>query len=141
MKERELADLLIQMGVDSGLEIERAAEELASVSFPAFVSAKTFKSALLETIESQMRAQMEQRLQAMRQRFDAPGTSPNSNVARPQPASSPVSQSSAASPVAATEGSVAAPHEIGPMDTIVSDMSEDDTATSDDTIVWSPRRD
>lgn len=142
MKERELATLLIQMGVDSGVDIERAAEDLATVAFPSFVNAKSFRSALLDAIESHMRTQMEQRLQAVRQRFEAGGTSSWTPPTIVQPADLPVSTSDAQTGSAhgsRTPGHASAA-DAGMLDTIIGDIADDD-GTSDDTIVWSPRRD
>jgi hypothetical protein len=70
MRERDLAMLLIQMGVDSGADVERAAEELAGVDLPTFVDMRAFRGALIDEVENRMRAQMEQRLQLMRRRLD-----------------------------------------------------------------------
>jgi hypothetical protein len=140
VRERELATLLIQMGVDNGTEIEKIANELAGMSLPSFVSPRTFRGALLEAVEDQMRAQMEQRLQAMRQKFDVaeawtPATSGRFPDSSPRSASNTPATSGAPRPLDRQPDS-----EITMLETIVDDMP-DDEETSDDTIVWSPRRD
>ncbi len=70
MREKELADLLIQLAADRGVDTEAAAEELATTALPSFVDGRAFRRAVIEALEAQMRAQMEQRLQSIRQRFD-----------------------------------------------------------------------
>lgn len=70
MREKDLADLLIQLAADRGVDTESAAEELATTALPSFVDARAFRGAVVQALEAQMRAQMEQRLQSIRQRFD-----------------------------------------------------------------------
>jgi hypothetical protein len=143
MRERELATLLIQMGVDSGMDIEGSADALAMVAFPSFVDSRSFKAALLEAIETQMRAQMEERLQAMRKRFDVADTSGWAAAAMVQPTQA-APRPTGGQPERATPTDSpqrGAPTDVGMLDTIVGDMPDDTEGTSDDTIVWSPRRD
>jgi hypothetical protein len=140
MRERELASLLIQMGVDNGTEIEKIANDLAGLSLPSFVNPRAFRGALLEAVEDQMRAQMEQRLQAMRQKFDVaeartPTTSGRFPDSSPHIASHTPATTGGPRPLERQPDS-----EITMLETIVDDMP-DDEGTSDDTIVWSPRRD
>jgi len=70
MRENELADLLIQMAASRGVDVEPAAEELASIALPSFVDARAFRSVVIQTLEAHLRAQMEQRLLSIRRRFD-----------------------------------------------------------------------
>ncbi len=70
MREYELAELLMRMAADRGVETEAAAEELASTALPSFVDARVFRGAVVETLEAHLRAQMEERLQSIRRRFD-----------------------------------------------------------------------
>lgn len=145
MKERELANLLIQMGVDSGLDVERTADQLAGLTLPAFVDSRAFRSALLESVETQLRRQVEQRLQAMRQKFDvaaAPVGAVNMPSVKPSISSMP-SAGNVVTPVPAPPANpILSPmSDQGAMDTFIGDLAEDDEPMSDDTIVWSPRRD
>jgi hypothetical protein len=143
VRESELANLLIQMGVDRGLDVERAADELASTSLPSFVDVRTFRASLLESVESEMRKQMEQRLQAMRQKF---GTS-SSYTPPAAPEQSPPAMASFGS----SETPKVTPHiaeayaaddgDVDTLDTIIGNLTQEDEPASDDTIVWSPRRD
>ena len=70
MRENELAGLLMQIGADRGVDLESAADELASVPLPSFVDARAFRTAVVQALEAHLRAQMEQRLQQIRRRFD-----------------------------------------------------------------------
>jgi hypothetical protein len=51
MRENELAGLLIQMGADRGVDVETAADELASIALPSFVDARAFRSAVVQAEE------------------------------------------------------------------------------------------
>ncbi|MEX1158910.1 MAG: hypothetical protein WEC79_08285 [Thermomicrobiales bacterium] len=82
MRENELAGLLIQMGADRGVDVEAAADELASIALPSFVDARAFRSAVVQALEAHLRAQMEQRLLSIRKRFDV--DKPQRDVAQPQ---------------------------------------------------------
>jgi hypothetical protein len=70
MRENELANLLIRMSEDHGVDLDRAVDELASMALPSFVDARAFRAAIVEALEAQIRVQMEQRLQHIRRRFD-----------------------------------------------------------------------
>jgi hypothetical protein len=91
MRENELADLLIRMAADRGIEVEPAAEELASIALPSFVDSRAFRSAVIHALEAHLHAQVEERLQSIRRRFDMepprqavmptrPGVSPPASV-------------------------------------------------------------
>ena len=82
MRENELADLLMRMASDRGVDIETAAEELASIALPSFVDARQFRSAVIEALETSLRAQVEERLQSIRRRFDV---APQKQRMSPQP--------------------------------------------------------
>lgn len=83
MRENELADLLIRMAADHGVDVEPAAEELASIALPSFVDARAFRNAIIQALEAQMRAQMEQRLQSIRQRFEGDSRTKGASHAKP----------------------------------------------------------
>jgi hypothetical protein len=92
MRESELAELLIRMASDRGVEIDAAAEELASFTLPSFVDARSFRAAVIQALERHLRAEVEERLQSIRRRFDAdpqkqpivpPRQTPQANIAPP----------------------------------------------------------
>jgi hypothetical protein len=155
MRERDLAMLLIQMGVDSGVDVERAAEELAGVSLPTFVDVRRFKTALIDEVENRMRAQMEQRLQQMRRRLEVDGTeapvrsSARSSV-KPEPVLPPMPQPPAYGAPQPTE--IAAPRkgvaEAAPQladvtqlegGQVVPSTAEEEDMPTDATMVWTTR--
>ncbi len=70
LRENELADLLMRMAADRGIDVETATEELASIALPSFVDSRQFRNALVQTLETSLRAQVEERLQSIRRRFD-----------------------------------------------------------------------
>lgn len=70
MRENDLAELLIRMASDSGVDLEPAAEELATIALPSFVDTRAFRGAVVQRLEAHLRAQMEERLQSIRRRFD-----------------------------------------------------------------------
>ncbi len=108
MRENELADLLIRMASDRGVDIESAAEELASIALPSFVDARQFRSAVIQALESNLRAQVEERLQSIRRRFDvdspAQGTPPRPIISPSTPAPAPAPAVSALRSPAAMDG-------------------------------------
>lgn len=83
MREAQLVGLLIQMGVDRGLDIEQAADQISGATLPVFVDDRALREAIIGEVESHLRSQMEQRLQLMRRRFE---------VGEPAGASAPVVQ-------------------------------------------------
>ncbi len=72
MRERQLANLLIQMGMERGMDIEQVVQEMAGAVLPAFVDARAFRAALVEVAEGQLRSQMEERLSRLRQQLAPP---------------------------------------------------------------------
>jgi hypothetical protein len=80
MRETELAELMFRMAADRGVTPEAAAEELASLALPSFVDARAFRSAVILALEASLRAQVEERLQSIRRRFDMEPVAPS-----PQP--------------------------------------------------------
>ncbi len=67
MRESELANLLVQMGLDRGMTIEQVAAELAALGMPSFVDAGAFRSHVLQAAETQMRSQVEAQINRLRQ--------------------------------------------------------------------------
>jgi|GEM_PF-4288149 len=92
MRERELAELLFRIAADRGVDVETAADELATSVLPSFVDAQAFRSAVIQTLEASLRAQVEERLQSIRRKFEMPGAtaptppSPTPFAAAPTPA-------------------------------------------------------
>jgi hypothetical protein len=105
MRETELAELMFRMAADRGMTPEVAAEELATLVLPTFVDARAFRSAVILALESSLRAQVEERLQSIRRRFDMePVASP---TPRPQPYAmpqQPVTPAPFSSPVTPADG-------------------------------------
>lgn len=66
MHERQLADVLISMGVERGTDIDQIAHELASQTFPSFVDEAAFKTSLLDAVESQLRRQTDEQIERLR---------------------------------------------------------------------------
>lgn len=73
MRERELADLFIAIGVENGVQIERVTEELGTLALPSFVDARVFRAALIDTAEVQLRAQLDDRIRRMRRQLGVEG--------------------------------------------------------------------
>jgi hypothetical protein len=71
MRERELATLLIEIGLQSGVSIDRVVDELGSMSTPSFVSQQTFRGALADAAEAHLRRQFEDQLSRLRQKIGA----------------------------------------------------------------------
>ena len=98
--EAELAQLLIRMGTERGLDIESILSELAWAPFPSFVDANAVRGSLLEVVESWWRADLEERLGQLRRQF-LPGAevaqSPIS-APRPEPKPAAVAQPAAVVP-------------------------------------------
>jgi hypothetical protein len=83
MRENDLADLLMRMAADRGVDVETAAEELASIALPSFVDARQFRNAIVQALEASLRAQVEERLQSIRRRFDVAPQMQGTPPARP----------------------------------------------------------
>jgi hypothetical protein len=147
MRENELADLLIRMATDRGVDVETAAEELASISLPSFVDAQQFRNAVIQALEANLRAQVEERLQSIRRRFDVTppkqGTpSPRPVVAPPVSKPAPSVQPSAVSMDGKSDFADATVADL----TVVSDTTNHDSAVvaeeelpTDATMVWTTR--
>jgi len=98
--EAELAQLLIRMGTDRGLDIESILAELAWAPFPSFVDANAVRSSTLEVVESWWRADLEERLGQLRRQFLQESEVVKPQVSTPRPESKPVVS---AQPVAGTQ--------------------------------------
>jgi hypothetical protein len=67
--EAELAQLLIRIGTERGLDVETILTEMAQAPLPSFVDAKAVRSSMLEAVESWWRADLEERLEQLRRQF------------------------------------------------------------------------
>jgi hypothetical protein len=141
MREQELATLLIQMAAEAGMDVERAAEELAGFAVPSFVNLRAFRTAVVDALETQLRAQMEQRLLTMRRRFDVDGNVAGSATPQPRVAYTPPSSELATAPVrqaAGAEVPESAPDTVPPTP-VQPDIKEDEMMSPEATMVWTTR--
>lgn len=87
MAERQLADLLVSIGLDRNVDIERIASELAVITLPGYLDKAAFQSSLLEAIESQLYRQTDERIRLLRQQLAAvPGMQGQVMTDEPRPA-------------------------------------------------------
>lgn len=70
MRERELSNLMIQAGLERGVDVEQVVEELLALPVPSFVDAEVYRGSLLTAVEAHLMAQVADRMQRLRQRFD-----------------------------------------------------------------------
>ncbi|HEX5164601.1 MAG TPA: hypothetical protein VFV93_04330 [Thermomicrobiales bacterium] len=143
MRENELADLLIRMAADRGIEVDAAAEELASFTLPSFVDSRSFRAAVIQSLEQHLRAQVEERLQSIRRRFDS---EPQKQASAPvrQPVAPPVSPPPMmaepaprfADPVQVTDATIA---DIAAQDPPSDNTAADEELPTDATMVWTTR--
>jgi hypothetical protein len=83
--EAELAQLLIRMGTERGLDVETILSEMAQAPLPSFVDADTVRGSMLEAVESWWRADLEERLEQLRRQFQMDGLPVTPAAARPTP--------------------------------------------------------
>lgn len=81
--EAELAQLLIRMGTDRGLDVETILAEMAQAPLPSFVDAAAVRGSMLEAVETWWRADLEERLGQLRRQFQMGGTPVTPAAARP----------------------------------------------------------
>lgn len=67
--ERDLCNLLIQMGLDRGVDVGHVTEELATLALPSFADTAAFRNVLVEAAETQLRLQMDERIRKLRQQL------------------------------------------------------------------------
>lgn len=83
--EAELAQLLIRMGTERGLDVETILSEMAQTPLPSFVDADAVRGSMLEAVESWWRADLEERLGQLRRQFQMGGAVATPAAARPSP--------------------------------------------------------
>jgi hypothetical protein len=71
--EAELAQLLIRMGTERGLDVETILSEMAQSPLPSFIDADAVRGSMLEAVESWWRADLEERLEQLRRQFQMGG--------------------------------------------------------------------
>jgi hypothetical protein len=71
--EAELAQLLIRMGTERGLDVETILAEMAQAPLPSFVDANAVRGSMLEAVETWWRADLEERLGQLRRQFQMSG--------------------------------------------------------------------
>lgn len=69
MRERELSNLMIQAGLERGLDVEKVVEELLALPVPSFVDPQAFRGSLLAAVEAYLLAQVAERMRRLRQQF------------------------------------------------------------------------
>lgn len=147
MRENDLADLLMRMASERGVDVETAAEELASIALPSFVDARQFRNAIIQTLETNLRAQVEERLQSIRRRFDVAPQSQGTPPARPAVAPAVSAPRQSTQPAAVSMDGLPDLADATMTDlTVVSDVTNPEQAAvveeelpTDATMVWTTR--
>lgn len=75
MLDRQLAELLVQIGLDRGTDVDTIAQELSTLKLPQFVDAEAFRASLLTAIETQLRRQTDERIRKLREQLAVPSSS------------------------------------------------------------------
>ncbi len=146
-REAKFAQLLIQMGVDRGLDVQQVLAELSTASFPSFIDAGAVRASLVDAVESWWRADLEQRINQLRNQYglDAPESSvPTASPTEPRFAAPP--------PEVSTYQTEAQPRSTAPVFEPIVDETIQDVPTemprpqdasesipSDATVIWNTR--
>lgn len=72
MLDRQLAELLVQIGLDRNADVDTIASELTSLRLPTFVDADAFRTSLIDAIEVQLRKQTDDRIRRLRESLGNP---------------------------------------------------------------------
>jgi hypothetical protein len=78
--ETELAQLLVRMGTERGVDIETIVADLRWAQFPPFVDANALRSSLLDVVESWWRADLEDRINQLRTQLAGAASAPAARV-------------------------------------------------------------
>lgn len=81
--ETKLAQLLVRMGTERGVDVETILSELSRAQFPSFVDAGAVRESLVDAVESRWRADLESRINQLRTQFVGGSTSPGAAGAPP----------------------------------------------------------
>jgi hypothetical protein len=90
--DRQLAELLVQIGLDRGTDVDTIAQELSTLKLPQFVDAEAFRASLLTAIETQLRRQTDERIRKLREQLAVPSSSQPVMPAPPAPPAPPASE-------------------------------------------------
>lgn len=163
--EADLAQLLIRMGAERGVDVETILSELTWVQFPSFVDGAAVRESLIDAVENWWRADLEDRINQLRNQFTGTAgqptaasplaSQPNSEPAPVFAAPEPATQEDMAAEVQAPITSEMAPaNETQPPlqstpapDAAVEEPATNDEATnrapealpSDATMIWNTR--
>ncbi len=127
MREKDLANIIVQIGIDRGVDLDHIVDELGATTLPSFIDKSAYNAALIEAIEARLRQQVEERIQGLRRQLGLSASAPAGrlNEASPKPAWVP--------PVA----------EPATSDTLHSFPSDEETLDedlqSDATMIWTTR--
>lgn len=66
VEERDLAGTIVKIGLARGLDADHLVEELARMTLPSFLDTRAFRASLVDTIEEQWRAELDARVQRLR---------------------------------------------------------------------------
>lgn len=127
MLDKQLAELLVQIGLERNADVDTIAAELTAMRLPEFVDSAAFKASLIDAIESQLRKQTDDRIRKLR-----------ASIGSEQPAAAPVAPPPAP---AATPP----PVPVSPSDTLAPEADvfktivEPANLPSDATMVWKGR--
>ena len=146
MAERQLADLLVSIGLDRNVDIERIANELAGVTLPAYVDKAVFQGALLEAVEAQLYRQTDERIRLLRQQISAgPGMQGRVVPDESPPAADQPDHDTLQEPAAATHEEPAPPPppptpvDQAPYEERDTTMVESEEIPEDATMIWKSR--
>lgn len=146
MRERELAAILFEIGLDRGSSVEQIIDALGAMTWPAFVDADAVRAALGGAAEAQLRRQLDEQLALIRAKIGAsraPGYAPPpspESVAPPYaaPLETPVTPAARSVPTEPTPipaaGPLAEPALVGGAKGDAA--TDEDDFPSDATMVW-----
>lgn len=143
MAERQLAELLVGIGLDRNVDIEHIASDLVTIKLPGYVDAAAFQSALLEAVESQLYRQTDERIRALREQLAAGAgaarVAASNTAASDQPSGQPEpAQSESRSPDEPASPTQPAP-ESTPYEEPDATMVESEEIPEDATMIWKTR--
>lgn len=72
MLDRQLAELLVQIGLERNADVDTVARELSDLKLPDFVDAAAFRASLFSAIEVQLRRQTDERIRKLRDQLSVP---------------------------------------------------------------------
>lgn len=109
MLDKQLAELLVQIGLERNVDVDTIARELSTLKLPGYVDVEAFRASLFSAIEVQLRRQTDERIRKLRDQLAVPAGAeaappapePQGRVTiPPEPASVPTPPEPQATPVA-----------------------------------------